>query len=198
MIFCITTFLHMERRARTGDTAPGYAVPRTLTGSGGVRMMKYRLNSGPDIPCPPLPAQRVPPGRLLPACLERERARIYRMMTCWDGPRYPAFGNYISRLRSFAHKSWPQPKRSPDSFSAAGFFYTGKILCVSTAKLNIYVVVPSTLHSPLSFISLQGTLMKPAVSIAVEGLGDGWGTMMNPWQEHIKLFPNCVYVRYVM
>ena len=30
----------------------------------------------------------------------------------------------------------------------------------------------------LSIISLQGTLMKPAVSIAVEGLGDGWVTMM--------------------
>ena len=30
----------------------------------------------------------------------------------------------------------------------------------------------------LPYISLQGTLMKPAVSIAVEGLGDGWVTMM--------------------
>ena len=166
MIFSITTFLQMERRPQSGDTAL-YAVPRTLTGPGGVRMMEYRLNSEPDTPCPTLTTQRVPSGGLPPACLERERARIYRM-TCWEGPRYPAFVNYISRLRSFAHKSWPHPKRSPNSFSAAGFFYTGKVLCVSTAKLKIYyyVLVHSTLHSPLSIISLQGKLMKPAVSIA--------------------------------
>ena len=100
------------------------------------------------------------------------------MMTCWDRPRYPAFGNYISRLRSSAHKSWPHPKRSPSSFSAAGFFYTGKVLCVSTAELHIYYYL-FVLHYTVRYIciiSLQGTL-RPAVSIAVEGLGDGWGTM---------------------
>ena len=40
--------------------------------------------------------------------------------------------------------------------------------------------------------------MKPAVSIAVEGLEDGWGDDDDPWQEHIKWSPNCFYVRYVM
>ena len=187
MIFCFTTFLQMERRTQSGDTAPRYAVPRTPKGRGGVRMMEYRPNFKPDTLCSPLIAQRVPPGGLPLACLEQERARIYRMMTCWDGPRYSAFDTYLSRLHSFAHKIWPHPKLSPNSFSAEGFFYTGKVLCVSTAKLTIYyVLVHSTLHSPLSIVSLQGTLMKPAVSIAVDGLGDGWGDDDAPWQEHIK------------
>ena len=137
MIFCITTFLQMERRPQSGDTAPRYAVPRTLTGPGGVRMMEYRPNSEPDTPCPTLTTQRVPSGGLPPACLERERARIYRMMTCWDGSRYPAFNNYSSRLCLFAMRSRPHPKRSPNSFSAAGFFYAGKDLCIWAAKTHI-------------------------------------------------------------
>ena len=127
----------MERRPQSGDTAPCYAVPRSQTGPGGVRLMEYRPNSEPDTPCPPLPIQRVPPGDLPPACLERERARIYRMMTCWEGPRYPGFSGYSSRLRSFAKRSWPHPKRSPNSFSAAGFFYAGKDLCIWAAKTHI-------------------------------------------------------------
>ena len=131
------------------------------------------------IPRAPLPIQRVPPGDLPPACLERERARSYIIMTCCDGPRYSAFGDYSSRLRSFAKRSWPHPKRSPNSFSAAGFFYTGKGLCIWAAETNIFSVL--ILHYTvqyLSFISSQGTLMKPAVSIVVEGLRGGWVTMM--------------------
>ena len=161
-------------------------------------MMEYRSNSEPDTPCPPLPTQR---GRLPPACLERERARIYRMMTCWDGPRYPAFSSYISRLCSFANKSWPHPKRSPSSFSAAGFFYTGKVLCVSNATLNIYyyVLVHSTLHSPLSTYHLLTGHTDETRCFHCGGGFRGWlGDDDCPWQEHIKWFPNCVYVRYVM
>ena len=152
MIFRITTFLQMERRQPLGDTEPHYAVPKTPAGPMGIRLMEIRPNSGSDTPCPPLPVHRVPPRDLPPACLQRERALTYRMLTCWDGPRYPAFSNYNSRLRSFAKRSWPHPRRSPTSFSAAGFFYTGKVLCVSAAKTIIYsVLVPSTLHSHLSF-----------------------------------------------
>ena len=121
--------------------------------------------------------ERVPPGDLPPAYLEREREWIYRMMKCWDGPRYPGSSTYSLRLRSFGKSSWPHPKRSPNSFSAAGFFYTGKDLCIRAAKTNIKsVLIHCTLHHPisiyLSFISLQGTLMKHGVSIVAGGWRD--------------------------
>ena len=130
VIFGITTFLQMARRQQLEDTGAHYEVPKTLAGPGGsIRLMDRRPNSGPYTPCPPLPDHRVQPGDLPPICLERERARTYRM-TSWDGPRYPAFSTDTSRLRSFAKRSWPHPKLSPNSFSAAGLFYTGKDLGV--------------------------------------------------------------------
>ena len=149
MIFCITTLLllQMDRETPTGDACPHYAVPSALEGPSGVRIMERRPNSEPDTPCPPLPIRRVLPGDLPPACLERGRARTYRMMTCWDGQRYPAFNSYDSRLRSFAKRSWPHPKRSPCSFAAAVLFYTVKDLCVSLLDQahNCSIPVPSTL-----------------------------------------------------
>ena len=134
MIFCITTLLQMERETQSGDSGPHYAVPRTLAGPSGVRLIQRRPNSEPDAPCLPPLIRCVQPGELPSACLERGRVRTYRMMICWDGPRYPAFNSYGSRLRSFAMTSWPHPKRSPGSFAAAGLFYTGKDLCVSLLK----------------------------------------------------------------
>ena len=169
----------MKRRQPLGDTGPQYAVPKTRAGPSGICLMEIHPNSGTDTPCP-ITCSSCPAWRSAPACLERERARTYRMSTCWDGPRYPAFSNYSLRLRSFAKGSWPHRKRSPNSFSAAGFFYTGKDLCVSAATTTIIysVLVPSTLHSHLSIVSLQGTLRRPTASIVAEDLRDGWVTTM--------------------
>ena len=52
MIFCITTFLQMERRQQLGDTGPQYAFPKSHVGPGGIRLMEIRPNSEPDTPCP--------------------------------------------------------------------------------------------------------------------------------------------------
>ena len=149
MIFGIATLLllQIERETQSGDACAHYAVPRALAGPIGVRIMERRPNSEPDTPWPPLPIRRVLPCELPPACLERGRVHTFRMMTCCDGPLYPAFNSYDSRLRSFARKSWPHPKRSPGSFAAAGLFYTGKDLCVSLfdQTLNCSISVPSTL-----------------------------------------------------
>ena len=123
--------LQTVRTPQLGSTDPHYAVPRAVVGPSGTRVMERRPNSEPDTPCHPPLLQRVSPGVLPPACLERGRSRKYRMMTCWDGPRYPAFNRYESRLRSFQKRSWPHPRRSPGSFAAAGLFYTGTGLCIS-------------------------------------------------------------------
>ena len=75
MIFCNTTLLQMERETQSGDTGPPYAVPRTLAGPSGVRLVEMCPNSEEDTPCLSPPIRRVQPGDLPPACLERGRAR---------------------------------------------------------------------------------------------------------------------------
>ena len=99
-IVFVLLLLQTVRETQSGSTDPHYAVPRAVVGPSGTRVMERRPNSEPDTPCPPPLLRRVPPGDMPPACLERGRSRTYRMMTCWDGPRYPAFNRYESRLRS--------------------------------------------------------------------------------------------------
>ena len=130
-IFVIAIVFLLLLQTQSGSPAPHYAVPRAVACPSSTRVMERRPNSEPDTPCPPPLIRRVEPGTLPPACLERGRSRHYRMMTCWDGPRYPAFNRYESRLRSFQKRSWPHPRRSPGSFAAAGLFYTGTGLCIS-------------------------------------------------------------------
>ena len=129
-IFVIAIVFLSLLQTQLGSPAPHYAVPRAVACPSSTRVMERRPNSGPDTPCPPPLLRRVPPGDMPPACLERGRSRNYRMMR-WDGPRYPAFTNYESRLRSFQKRSWPHRRRSPGSFAAAGLFYTGTGLCIS-------------------------------------------------------------------
>ncbi len=163
----------MDRETQLGSTGSHYAVPRAVAGPSGARCMERRPNTEPDTPCPPPLIRRVEPGTLPPACMERGRSRHYRMMTCWDGPRYPAFNHYEARLRSFQKRSWPHKKRSPGSFAAAGLFYTGTDLCISRSYI---ISTPYPIYISLSIISLQDTPMRHAAFIAVGDLGDGWGT----------------------
>ena len=142
-IVFVLLLLQTVRETQSGSTDPHYAVPRAVVGPSGTRVMERRPNSEPDTPCPPPLLRRIPPGDMPPACLERGRSRTYRMMTCWDGPRYPAFNRYESRLRSFQKRSWPHRRRSPGSFAAAGLFYTGTGLCIS---------LPYCIATPLPFI----------------------------------------------
>ena len=59
--------LQMERETQSGGTDPHYAVPRTVAGPSGVRLMERRPNSEPVIPCPPPLLRRVQPSDLPPA-----------------------------------------------------------------------------------------------------------------------------------
>ena len=102
----------------------------------------------------------------------------------------PEFGNYISRLRSFALKSWPHPKRSPIAFIAAGFFHNGKVLCVWTVIL-IYISSTTTfsfiLNYRVRYLShlLTGHAYETRFFHFVGGFRGWLGDDDNPWQEHI-------------
>ena len=101
----ILLLLQMEHETQSGGPDAHCAIPRAVAGPSGVRIMERRPNSEPDTPCPPPLIRRVQPGDLPPACLERGRSLTYRMMTSWDGLRYPAFNSYGSRLRSFEREA---------------------------------------------------------------------------------------------
>ena len=92
------------------------------------------------------------------------------------------------------------PKRNPNSFSAAGFVYTGKEQCIRTAKTNIKSVL--ILHYTAQYLSIFHLLTGNAdetLCFPCGGGFKGWlGDVDDPWQELTKWFPNCVYVRYVM
>ena len=68
-IAAIFLLLQMESGTLSGGTDPHYAVPRTVAGPSGVRIMERRPNSEPDTPCPPPLIRRAQPGDLPPACL---------------------------------------------------------------------------------------------------------------------------------
>ena len=145
MIFCITntTLLQMERRQ---EYKPGW----------GDVVMERRPNSGPDNPATsftehlehacttvielrPTSGPATYAGALLvhqtpdsirTPCPEWERADLYRMKVYWEDPRYPGFCSYTARQMSFQHKDWPHKKLNIQALSAAGFFYTGNVLCI--------------------------------------------------------------------
>ena len=94
-------------------------------------------------------------------------------------------------------RSWPHPEPIPGSFTAAGLFYTGKDLCVSLLKQTyIYLLtVPSTLLT-CHLITGHADEIR---CFHCGGWFRGWlGDYDDQWREHLKWFPNCVYVRFVM
>ena len=187
----------MERETQSGITDPHYAVPRAVESLGGTRIMERGPNSEPDTPCPPPLIRRDEPGHLPPACLERGRSRTYRMMTCWDGPRYPAFNSYGSRLRSFQKGSWPYVKLIPGSFAAAGLFYTGTDLCAHCLTA-LLLHKHSFIHATSLYRLLTGHADETRCFHCGAGFRGCLGDEDDPWREHRKWFPNCVYVRFVM
>jgi hypothetical protein len=47
--------------------------------------------------------------------------------TRWDGPEYPHYSEYSTRLQSYA--AWPEiSEQKADNLSNAGFFYKGEAL----------------------------------------------------------------------
>ena len=91
-------------------------------------------------------------------------------------------------------------KRWRNAFSTAGLFYTGNDLCVRAAKNKYKIGAHSTLHHPISIClsSPYGARWWNTVFPSWWWF-KGWVDDDNdPWQEHEKWFPNCVYVRYVM
>ena len=102
-------------------------------------IIELRPNSGPDTPPGALSEHETPDS--IRTCLERERANQYRMMVYWDGPRYTSFCSYTARQRSFQNKNWPHKTLSIQALSSAGYFYTGKEICIMLLNKTTHVLI---------------------------------------------------------
>ena len=193
MIFGIATLLllQIERETQSGDACAHYAVPRALAGPIGVRIMERRPNSEPDTPWPPLPIRRVLPCELPPACLERGRVHTFRMMTCCDGPLYPAFNSYDSRLRSFARKSGPTQNVVRALSLQRGYSIQVRTYAFRCSTKHLTAPYPFLLH--YSFYHLVSGHADETRCFHCGGGFRGWlGDDDDPWREHLKWFPNCL------
>ena len=158
--------------------------------------MEIRLNSGPDTP-PGALLEHQTPNSIRTACLERERTNQYRMMVYWEGPRYPSFCSYTVRQRSFQNKNWPHKTLSIQALSSAGYFYTGKEICIlllNKTKQHTYSFYITPSHKCLS--SPYRVRWRNKMFPLWRGIR-GWEDDDVPWREHVSWFPNCVYIRYV-
>ena len=117
-----------------------------------------------------------------------------RALLLWDGPRNTSFSTYSARLLSF--DDWPKDaKPAPETLNAAGFFHVGR----GTASYDYLTFrVDSTTLVLLLYISrmLTGREDKIVCFHCGGGLQD-WLHTDDPWTEHLRWFPYCVYVWYM-
>jgi len=110
----------------------------------------------------------------------------------WQGPKYLNFNTKVSRLKS--HTYWPHDMNpSPDSLSAAGFYYTGIYIFITishciTIKITIFKSIYDTLFTS------QGD---GKICFQCGGGLKKWRPADDAWREHALWFPYCVYIRYI-
>jgi len=81
----------------------------------------------------------------------------------WQGPKYLVFNTKVSRLKSYTH--WPPDMNpSPDSLSAAGFYYTGIYIFITICHC---ITIKKSLSSRLyTTICLQVVMEQYAFTVA--------------------------------
>jgi len=84
----------------------------------------------------------------------------------WQGPKYLIFDTKDSRLKSYTHRPHDM-NPSPDSLSAAGFYYTG-IYIIITISLSVSLLesLSSSLYTTLY---LQVRVMEQYAFTVAEG-----------------------------
>ena len=112
-----------------------------------------RPTSGPDTPIDAL-LEHQTADRINTASLEREGATQYRMIVCWDGPRYPGLCFYTWRQRSFQKRAWSHKTLSTQALSAAGVFFTGNDLCIRVAKQTNNTCTHSILRTHITVLHI--------------------------------------------
>ena len=120
-----------------------------------------------------------------------------RAITRWEGPKYTSYNTKDVRLRSFIINCWPHDLNpTPDALSEAGLFFTDK----NTHSFN-----------NTNFLQCFRSLQSLSLSLTIQFTGSGdrtvcffcggglmdWLESDDPWTEHAKWFPFCVYVRFV-
>ena len=134
-----------------------------------LKAVEYRPNSGPEQSSP-----------------------LQNATIIWQGPKYLIFDTKELRLKSYTH--WPHDmKLSPDSLSAAGFYYTDiyKFITISHC-ITIRIFIFESIYDTLFTVQGDGTMC-----FHFDGGLKNWRPANDAWREHAHWFPYCVYIRYI-
>ena len=119
---------------------------------------------------------------------------IHNATKIWEGPRYPAYNSKAARLRSYTQ--WPHGMNpSPCSLSTAGFYFLGKRHVIEKKFWN-NVHFSSITHTQTPTLSLSGE-GDLTCCFHCGGILGAWRNIDDPFVEHARWYPNCVFVRYI-
>ena len=154
--------------------------------------MEHRPNSGPEKGNNYFKQQSPDIGSDEQSFPLAEHITIYNATKIWEGPRYPAYNSRAARLRSYTQ--WPHSLNpSPSSLSTAGFYFLGKRPIIDKFWNNIHFSSITHTHIPVC-LSGEGDLTHCFHSGGILG---AWRTTDDPFVEHARWYPNCVFVRYI-
>jgi len=102
----------------------------------------------------------------------------------WQGPKYLIFDTKDSRLMSYTH--WPHDMNpSPDSLSAAGFYYTGIYIIITISHcITIRIFIFESTYDTLFTGQGDGT-----ICFHSGGGLKNWRPADDAWREHALWFP---------
>jgi len=123
-----------------------------------------------------------------------EYITVHNTTKIWEGPRYPAYNSKAALLESYT--GWPHGiNPSPSSLSTAGFYFLGKRLVIEKIFENtIHFNIITHTQIPLYLSFSKGDLTR---CFHCGGLLYAWRTTDEPFAEHARWYPNCVFVRYI-
>ena len=118
-----------------------------------------------------------------------------RAITRWKGPKYTSYNTKDARLRSFIVNDWSHGLTpTPEALADAGLFFTGTFTHTNSFINTIFL---QRFRSLLSLaIPFTGSSDRTVCFFCGGGLMD-FLESDDPWTEHAKWFPFCVYVRFV-
>jgi hypothetical protein len=120
---------------------------------------------------------------------------LYSSILRWREPKFPNHNTHASRLRTYL--AWPHLLApAPERLSAAEFLFTGKHKFEILLFLN-QKHIKRILSYTCNFFSLfSGPNDTVQCFVCGGGLKD-WNMTDDPFKEHSRWFPYCVYINYI-
>jgi hypothetical protein len=119
----------------------------------------------------------------------------------WFGPSHPDHATSTTRLHSFSNAKWStKGKPSRESLVDAGFYYDGESQIFNFGglfKLPKYPYLTALIANIRYSPSLIPGWSDMCLCFHCSGALIDWKSTDDPWVEHARYFPYCVYLNYI-